>query len=177
MHALHLRKKEVWRKIPGVYRIWSQDRKLLYVGSTSCLDRRRFNHNTAILLGGRMEVVEEMPGSDRAERLRREDHYIRLFKEQGHQVMVGLATESLSINLAGSRHLTWKNRTTEERKAASQKRTSTAKANGTLVHPKSSYTKAVTTRRRNGNPLTPSTEARKRAWVTRKAKNEAARTP
>lgn len=71
----------------GIYRIWSQDRTMIYVGSTVNLANRRASHSAAILLGGVMEFVEELEGWSSKDLRVREDFYINLYKSQGLRVM------------------------------------------------------------------------------------------
>lgn len=75
-----------WTELPsggGIYGIWSQDRSLLYVGSTGKLATRIAAHRTCEWLGCEIEVGMSLPACTRAERNRIEDRLIVALRSRG----------------------------------------------------------------------------------------------
>jgi hypothetical protein len=135
------------RGLSGIYTIWSQDRKLVYVGSSTNLDNRRAAHNPAVMLGGEMTVVREMPGATRRELCQEEDATILDLRAQGCHV-VNKTNAEMYLERAAQGFGTM---TLEQRQA----RTRAANRGRSRESYQEAARRGYATRRANGNSLTP----------------------
>lgn len=77
----------------GVYGIWSQNRDLVYVGSSTNLPNRKQQHKTALSLGGTLEVVLDLTGMTQHEVFLWEDRMIVALRAKGIRVVNGTNAE------------------------------------------------------------------------------------